>query len=635
MSSSQDSHDFPYAPVVAWLPDDDGEGTDIVVATSEVVDPSTISRALEGAWGSASAETLIAHAPLFWARVRTSKPCVRAEVEQALRTAGVPVRYVASAQRQSMALPPPLDVSRATSFRPSTWREAPAHETPVDPVSDGRWFLREGLGGVAVDRERCGTGTGTRLAVIDDDAADFEQLDLEATVLVGIGRPSSASGHGAMLIGWAVGARTYEGSRFWGVAPSASVRAYLIPRPGDEVVFLPLALARAAIDGADVIVCATWIDVMTSPMLDDALELATRLGRGGLGCAVVFPSGRETSSPKRLHPREPVAVAWCPRERPSRVLRRAGRTARGMVSLARAARAAASVFQPRAGGEAPRARRRSDTPVSRQGAPVPCGIERSVLGGSGCAPACPVQQPILARRGCIRTAPAVRGGTDAYFVGDLRRPRRPRGRIACSDATRTAHDAKHGYGRIHALRACIAARDPIALELIGMGEDAAARAWADARRGGGAAENGYSSSFAQWAVGALLADAATEHAIRVVLRHMRLLSKDVRRRSSQPQGAIARQLALALRAIARRTVDAPAPVRAELSCLQHAAISASGSAAAFEAALCELAERVFAREAGRRRRRAPLTSALRTSRHSARPRDVAPGARVPCGARRR
>src|SRR5262249_33308705 len=49
--------------------------------------------------------------------------------------------------------------------------------------------------------------------------------------------------------------------------------------------------------GADVIMCASYIEGTTSPMLDDALEFAARLGRRGRGAAVVFPVGRETSSP--------------------------------------------------------------------------------------------------------------------------------------------------------------------------------------------------------------------------------------------------------------------------------------------------------------------------------------------------
>src|SRR6185295_3517776 len=47
-----------------------------------------------------------------------------------------------------------------------------------------------------------------------------------------------------------------------------------------------------------VIACATYIDGLMSPLLDDALEVAVRLGRGGLGTAVIFPTGREMSSPE-------------------------------------------------------------------------------------------------------------------------------------------------------------------------------------------------------------------------------------------------------------------------------------------------------------------------------------------------
>ena len=133
--------------------------------------------------------------------------------------------------------------------------------------------------------------------MIDDDAEDVERLDLDHVVRLGARETSSASGHGALMVAWAVGARRSDGAAFLGVAPDASARLYLVPKPGEDVVSVPLAIVRAALDGADVIVCATYVEGTTSPMLDDALELAARLGRGGRGAAVVLPTGRETSSP--------------------------------------------------------------------------------------------------------------------------------------------------------------------------------------------------------------------------------------------------------------------------------------------------------------------------------------------------
>jgi len=63
-----------------------------------------------------------------------------------------------------------------------------------------------------------------------------------------------------MLVGWAVRARRSDGSTFTGVAPDASPRVYCIPKPGRDVWSLPLAILRAVDDGADVIVCATYVE---------------------------------------------------------------------------------------------------------------------------------------------------------------------------------------------------------------------------------------------------------------------------------------------------------------------------------------------------------------------------------------
>src|SRR5580704_13462935 len=98
------------------------------------------------------------------------------------------------------------------------------------------------------------------------------------------------------MVGWAVGAVPRDAARFAGAAPDASVRLYCVPKPWIDVVSLPLAIARAVLDGADVVVCATYVEGTSSPLLDDALDVATRLGRGGRGAVVVLPTGRETSS---------------------------------------------------------------------------------------------------------------------------------------------------------------------------------------------------------------------------------------------------------------------------------------------------------------------------------------------------
>ena len=130
----------------------------------------------------------------------------------------------------------------------------------------------------------CGTGAGTRLGVIDNDAGDIGRLDLDNHIAVGVEQVTAGSSHAAQLVAWAVRAVRVDGpdgdKGFIGVAPDASPRLYSIPKPATLLSF-PLAIVRAVTDGADVIVCATNVDGQWSPMLDDALEIACRLGRDG------------------------------------------------------------------------------------------------------------------------------------------------------------------------------------------------------------------------------------------------------------------------------------------------------------------------------------------------------------------
>lgn len=288
--SARTPWDFPYAPVPTSAGDDDGEACDVVVATSRELAPADAARALAGLLGSVEIEPLIARAPLFWTRVRSAVTATRSDVARALAAAGVPVRYVASAKRGSVAVVPRLAWSGVARAEPVAWRAQRARAPiPEDPQTLGRWFLRDH--GVAVDRARCGVGTGTRLAVIDDDAAEDEKVELDAVVRVGVHEVSRVTSHGALMVAWATSA-----CGFHGVAPGASRRLYCIPKPGIDVVSFPLAIATAVFDGADVVLCATYAEGSTSPMLDDALEVARRLGRRGRGAAVVMPTGREASS---------------------------------------------------------------------------------------------------------------------------------------------------------------------------------------------------------------------------------------------------------------------------------------------------------------------------------------------------
>jgi hypothetical protein len=570
------AYDFPYATVATRAGDDDGAGHDLVVATSSPVHAADLSSLLADTCGRTEARVLFARSPVFWAHVRTTEARRRADVDGALRAAGIPVRYVASARRGCLDVPPPLDFACATGLHATDWAvaAAPALEGPVDRDTEGRWFLRGAPGGLAVDRSACGTGAGTRLAVIDDDGADLECVPLEATVPVGVDHAPRGSGHGALLIGWAVGARTHDGGTFHGVAPDASVRAYVIARPGDDVVSLPLAIARAAVDGADVIVCATYVEGTTSPMLDDALELATRLGRDGRGCVVVFPTGRETSSPRgSIHASLSLSLGD-PASDP-RVLcvgpggRHGGwffwRTQQGRLRPFANRGPAVRCLAPGDDIAYPFLSSERVFHADSSGASaLAAGVALLVLANNRSLTADEVLT-VLART--ATSAPALSPEVAGNLVDKA--DALPLGR------DRDGHDAKHGYGHLHAARACLSAADPVCLELIAMGEDAAALAWFHAFRRGDGASRAYPAAVAEVCVRALLADDALAHALRVVLRHVRLLASDPRRMQAHVAGGLSRQVALLIRRladVAGRRTDAP---RVALEALAAAARAAA------------------------------------------------------------
>jgi hypothetical protein len=449
-----------------------------------------------------------------------------------------------------------------------------------------------------VDRALCGTGAGTRLALVDDDAADFDQLDLDAVVHVGDGRASSASGHGAMLVGWAVGGRTYGGGSFVGVAPDASVRAYTIPRPGDDVISVPLAIARAAIDGADVILCATYVDGTTSPMLDDALEFARRRGRRGRGCAVVFPTGRETASPEgSLH--ASLSLSFADPASDPRIFCVAPGGREGGWFLWRARRGTLRPFANR--GPAARWLAPGDDLVhpflgsdrlfhaeSSGASAVAAGVILLVL---SCNPTLDQNDLAAVITRCTRDPAPMSPATIAALAdpADVL----PNGR------DRDGHDTKHGYGRIDAASACAAAGDPIALELLAMGEADAALGWRERRHASSTVRNAYSPELAHWGVRLLLHDAMARHALRSILRHLRLVASDPRRVRAHAAGAIARQLAVLLRARAGSHIRQSAGVRRELAGLEQTLRAATCDAASlFEETLVISAREVFT-DAGR------------------------------------
>jgi hypothetical protein len=577
--------------VAARRDDDDGIGDDLLVATSSSVEASAIGRALADPLGNVSARTVLARAPLFWTRIKMGRGRRRNEVEALLVRSGIPVRYVASSCRQTVRVAPPLDLGVCAPARAAEWSIAPPPGPCVDPPSAGRWFLRDEPGGLAVDRAVCGTGHGTRLAVVDDDAADLELVDLDEKVLVGIDRAPLASGHAALLVGWAAGARTHEGTTFSGIAPGASVRAYLIPRPGDDVVALAVAIARAAADGADVILCAAYIEGLSSPMLDDALTFAARLGRGGLGCMVVLPTGREASSPPgSLHASLSLSLAD-PASDP-RVFCVAPGGRRGGWFLWREQHG--------------RLR-----PFANRGPAVSClapgddlaypffSAERLFHAESSGASALAAGVALLV----IASNPTLQATEVAFLLTKTATSPEPLPDATLADFVDPAdtlpherdldgHDAKHGYGRLHARRACLAASDPVALELLSIGEEGAARGWADARERMSWVAGAYTRSMGWWAVRALLADPGLQHRLRVVLRHMRLVAGDPHRAQAHPPGAVIRQLALLLRGCDARTAPST-EVRREIDVLSHAACDRTSRPGTLEDDLLTLARDIF------------------------------------------
>jgi hypothetical protein len=570
------SYEFPYEPVPTSAGDDDGVGLDLVVATTGAVDPEAIAGVLTEMCSPTAVRRVVTCAPVYWTQVRTERPHPRSDVDAVLRRAGIPVRYVASARRQSLLVPPPTDVEGAPAPRAVDWAVPASREVPPERMTDGRWFLRDEPGGLAVDRAVCGHGRGTRLAVIDDDAADLDLVDLDATVLVGTEDAPRASGHGALLVGWAVGARTHEGSLFAGVAPGASVRAYLIPRPGDDVLSLPAAIVRAAADGADVILCATYVEGSTSPMLDDALDLASRLGRGRLGCVVVLPTGREASSPRgSVHASLSLSLGD-PASDP-RVLCVAPGGRKGGWFLWREQHGRLRPFANR--GPAVRclspgddlaypflANERLFHAESSGASALAAGVALLVV---SCNPWLRADEvlTLLART----STPAEPLGAETLGALADRADALPAG----CDAD--GHDAKHGYGRIHALRACLSASDPVALELVAMGEVAAARGWVTARKGDADLVSAYSQSLGCWMVRALLADHSLEHALRTLLRHLRLLASEPRRVEAHPVGVLGRPIALLLRKLESCE---PAPTRVQRRDLRALAEAARESTTA-------------------------------------------------------
>lgn len=589
MSSARAEWDFDYRSASGWS----AAGPPIravVVAFEEHVSAERVRAALvEETGGEPAVEPILARPPLFWLRVTSSEPLDVDRLAAALSGLGGGVRYVTPSQLGSQAWAPALRTPRAAVARPEGWAVR-GDTTAAESRDGGHWFLSSKGGGVATERAATGTGAGSRLAVIDDDAAGAGALDLDAEVLLGVPTAPRAQAHGAQMVGWAVGAPRAS-PPFRGVAPDASPRLYLIPKPGTDVVALPCAIVRAVSDGADVVVCATYIEGSWSPMLDDALAFAERLGRGGLGAVVVFPTGRETSSaPGSVH--ASLTLSFGDPAADPRAL-----------CVAPAARASGWFFyRDRKGKARPFANRgpsvRFLAPGDDIAWPLGDGGRLCHAESSGAsAIAAGVVLLVLAQNPTLRlhevfalleaTVEAVPPEVDpaqAPFA-DLH-DTRP------SVRDRDGHNAKHGYGALHAERACLAAADPVAWALVRIGELGAARTFVGLRRGEPLVREAYSNTLACWVVRALLVDARSSHAARALARHARLLAADPRRLRGFPPGSFAKQLALLLRGLLERTAlgQAPPSIAPEI---RDALARLARDAPAVEQAWVALATRLF------------------------------------------
>jgi hypothetical protein len=577
---------FEYRAVSRYYAGSDDD-TEAVVALTVHTAADGLATSLGELDREARVECLLARAPLFWYRLRLSRATNLDWLLRALVSRGVPVRYVTSAVRGNLLLGDPAEFDSAPPCEPRDWATlcARAH---VEPRSDGRWPFHE-PGGVDVDRAVCGTGAGMRLAAIDDEARDADVLPLDREVLVSTASPSRGSQHGSLMVAWSVGVlgdAARKIPQFTGIAPDASARLYLIPKPGHDVTSLPCAIVRAVDDGADVIMCATYVDGATSPLLDDALNFAVRLGRAGKGTAVVVPTGREISSAEgslhaslTLHLGDPASdprvlcVAPTGRDGGWFLWQDKRGRLRPFANRGPAVRVGApgdDMSYPLAWGE------RIGHAESSGASAVAAGVALLVLGTN--------PDLLVSELYDVLVRSATR--TERIRAGVLADP----ADVLPASADPDGHDAKCGYGRISAARACAFAADPLAAALVAIGEDVAARRYLTAR----ATDAPFIRALAGWAARVSLRDPSISHSLRVLARHLRLVGSDRQSRESHPSVAFMRQLAVLGEQFLR--LGPPSAIRNEAAALARRALASTRGEGAdvAESWLFSLAARLFA-----------------------------------------
>ncbi len=547
----KDTWEFEYTPLSVYQSTVVPSSTDFVVATTALVAPSSLALALEFLTGAVVASTILSVHPLYWSFLRSSNELRTSDVEAALRKHGISVRYVADARTGSQRLGPAADYSTASAPAAHAWKvrdRRPCHD--ID--SPGRWFLRDC--GVNVDRRVCGTGARSRLAVLDNECAGIEHIELDSEVSIGVETIPRSSLHAALMIGWAVGAIP---GRFAGVAPDATVRLYCIPKPGDEVYRLPEAIVRAVNDGADVVLCSTYVDGQTSPMLDDALDFARRMGRAGKGAAIVMPSSREMSSPPGSSHASLSLGMGEPASDPRVFCIGPSSRAEGWF-----------LWRDKRGKLHPFANRgpslRWLAPGDDMAFPL-SPTERLAHAESSGAAAVAAGVLLL----LVSVSPELTSDdldalltlTAAPVAGasrdELRDLADPRDLLPLGiDAD--GHNAKHGYGRVNAALACAAACDPMAASFIAIGEPDVGLAMASA-----VAEQRESAvlgpAAARWLSRQVLGNTSLRHSLTSIARAARLWVARPASFAQQPTGSLLRQALLAIRSAVRDRAS-PDPV---------------------------------------------------------------------------
>jgi hypothetical protein len=128
------------------------------------------------------------------------------------------------------------------------------------------------------------------------------------------------------------------------------------------------------------------------------------------------------------------------------------------------------------------------------------------------------------------------------------------------------HDAKVGHGRASAVRACLAASDPIAATLLTIGEEDAARRFVMLRKNVRSIADAYSERLATWSARIVPSDRILSDGCAAVCRHLRLLAGHTDRQDAQLPGATARAVALLIARLGAHSIPDDIAVEVRTLC---------------------------------------------------------------------